>query len=228
MTTSPKRICVLAGCVLTAIAAALPATASAGAECDSLANCTPVEDTPWVAVPSNARFVFWRTRCPTGMLAAGRDYNPSPAGTLGPVTTIFVDPGVGLDNSMTFVASGVSYNSSFQPLVGCVTAPTSATATAAGPRARTAVHRHVIRRYRIRPSRRRVHRARCPRGHRVLQSGYGVGFYTKRPPSRRTLADIRVRHRHRKGTARTVVRTGRRVGDDERVELQVHAICQRR
>ena len=65
----------------------------------------------------------------------------------------------------------------------------------------------------------------CRRGERLVRGSAGVGFFERRPPTARELRQLDVRHGLRRGRVRVRVRTGKLVGDDERVELQIHAVC---
>jgi hypothetical protein len=76
----------------------------------------------------------------------------------------------------------------------------------------------------VKPSRRALYRHRCRRGERLVRSASGVGFFKDNPPSAEELADLTVMHRQRTGRWVRVV-TGASVGDNERVRIQIHAIC---
>jgi hypothetical protein len=58
-----------------------------------------------------------------------------------------------------------------------------------------------------------------------VRGSTGVGFFERRPPTARELRQLDVRDELRRGTVRVRVRTGKLIGDDERVRLQIHAVC---
>jgi hypothetical protein len=230
---SSGKLCVLAVPVAALLLALAPAGAAAvGAECNSLANCVPVEDNPWVPVAAANASTFkpgegpWVVQCPSGgYIGAGNDYvpgNPAPASRS--VLVAIFQPGTGLTplglfQSYNFQLVPVSY----KPLLGCIPAATAgAAATRAAPRLRL-----VLRTVRLRAAQRRTYRHRCPGGHALVRSSSGAGCFTRRPPSLRTLRQLEIRHRQRRGVVETTVTTGPRVGDDERVVLQQHAVCRR-
>lgn len=239
MKRSFGKLCVLAVPVAALLLSLAPAGASAvGAECgtsaaNSLANCVPVENTPWVPVPAiNASTlapggpVAYAVACPSGSIGAGYDYvpgNPGPA-TLSVLVPIV--PGFGLADLALFTAYNYLFVPvSFKPLLGCVRPPVTvgASPTRAAPRLR-----HIVRTVPLRASQRRTHHLRCPGGHALVASSSGVGFFTRRPPSLHTLRQLAIRHRQRNGVVETTVTTGPQVGDNERVVLQQHAVCRRR
>jgi hypothetical protein len=232
---SSVKLCVLAVPVAAVLLSLAPAGASGvGAECNWLADCVAVEDNPWVSVgaadasTSHPGEGLWEVQCSSGgYIGVGYDYvpgNPAPANLS--VLVAMAHPGVGptplsLFQSYNFQSVPVSY----KPLLGCIpSAPAgAAAATRAAPRLRL-----VLRTVRLRAAERRTYRHRCPGGHALVRSGSGVGFFTRRPPSLRTLRQLEIRHRQRSGVVETTVITGPRVGDDERVVLQQHAVCRRR
>jgi hypothetical protein len=84
-----------------------------------------------------------------------------------------------------------------------------------------------VRRVRIRPGADVRVRLACRRGERLMRSGSGVGFFTRRPPSDRVVAALAHRHRRTGRITRTVATGPAGVGDDERVELHVVVQCER-
>jgi hypothetical protein len=228
----------LAGLLVVGMSLALPASAVAGGECTALANCTSLPNTPWIAVPAavdgvnpdnqggiqQPGTVLWRTSCPDGQIGAGRDYNPKSPNAVLLVNAFILPFGIGLTgagDAANFYASWQgSQPTSFQPLVGCVPAASSSTARAAGGRHRL---RTATRRLRRRAAHRFVHR--CRSGERLDASLYGVAFHEAKPPTRRELRQLEVRHQRFRGRAVLRITTGKAVADDERVTVQLHALC---
>jgi hypothetical protein len=112
-------------------------------------------------------------------------------------------------------------------VVGC--SPSNATVAPARlvPGAATRMLRYVRTR-RVRAGEAVRVRLGCRRGTRLVYSGSGVAFFTERPPSRRIVRSLRHRHRRSGSVSRTFVAAPRSVGDDERVEVQVSALCSAR
>jgi hypothetical protein len=95
------------------------------------------------------------------------------------------------------------------------------------PAALATRYRTHVRTTRIRPGGVTRLRLGCARGERLVHSGYGVAFFTRRPPSPRVIKALEHHHRRTRSVSRTFVAAPPDVGDDERVELQVTAICAR-
>jgi hypothetical protein len=213
------------------LACGLTAQASATVECAGSSTCTTVAG-PWVVVPPspnvgalNQITATWNLGC-TGDFLIGSDWiaqdDPfllsiwvsSTSGSR--IYTDYQDFGFGAEND-------TSRPQTFQPLVGCSPDPPSGAgrATAAGVRGR--VRRVTIRP--LLPNRSRSFAFGCSPGERLVGSAHGIGFVQKRPPSRRELREIGAHRSHRRGKVRVKVVTGRHVGDDEQVQLQIHALC---
>jgi hypothetical protein len=77
----------------------------------------------------------------------------------------------------------------------------------------------------MRPGRRAVYRHRCRPGEQLVRSASGVGFFEDNPPTAGELADFDLTQTRRNGRIRVRVVTGDSVGDDERVRIQIHALC---
>jgi hypothetical protein len=115
----------------------------------------------------------------------------------------------------------------YQPTLGC--SPFAAKLIAALPQAAETPrpYRTRVRTRRIRPGADVRVRLGCARGRRLVHSGSAVAFFTPRPPSPGTVKALQHRHRRSGRFTRTVVVAPPGVGDDERVELQVTALCAR-
>jgi len=227
-----------AALVLLALAPAAPAAETA--ECANLSPCTSLPNTPWVAIPAAKRgydeenqildqagTVQWRVECPVTEVPAGRDFNvQGEEGQM--IVSAFLPPfNGGLTGSpfaFFFGYSQAGEPNSFQPLVGCIpkeTAKSARAAVAAKSGGRTV--RTVVRRIEAGQDKTFTHR--CAKGERLLDSAHGVGFYTRKPPTRRELGDLEVERTERGNRIAVHVRTGSSAGDRERVELQIHATC---
>ena len=239
MTTSATRMCLglwLALAVAAAFAA-LPSSAAATNECTFLADCTSVPG-PWVVVPAGTRATPFTSGatvlCPSGdsdQLAIGSDYQLSGGGPLQPFINRFLPgPGAGLITGADAHFFAVNFDSpaaAFRPLVGCV--------QTSGPQARDAAaglqrgSRHAVRtrEVRLRPSRRAKHIHRCRQGERLVNGVPGILFHTRRPPSAREMRDVTVTRRITRRGVQVSASTGPSVGDDERVTLQILAVCRR-
>ena len=192
--------------------------------------CTPAVG-PWVTSPSDSGSVYF-VACPDGQ-AVGADA-VSPGGYP-------VGMGTGPSDDSTFGVFPAPVSVTYQPAVGCL--PSGACLTygpAAGcspPGASLASRRQAaslrrpyrtrVRTVRIRPGAEVRVRLGCARGRRLLHSGSAVAFFTRRPPSPRVVEALEHRHRRNGRVTRTRVAAPPGVGDDERVELQVSAICRR-
>jgi hypothetical protein len=222
---------------LTAAALVLASPATAGAQtptphpCQVFAPCTPVVG-PWVTSPSDSPLLY-NVVCPDGQ-AVGAD-------VVFPGAIYPVGLGTGPGYESTFGVFPAPARVTYQPAVGCL--PSGACLTygpAAGcspPGATLASRRQAaglwrpyrtrVRTVRIRPGAEVRVRLGCARGRRLLHSGSAVAFFTRRPPSPRVVEALEHRHRRTGRITRTHMTAPPGVGDDERVELQVSAICRR-
>jgi hypothetical protein len=213
---------------LTLIAAALvladPAAALTPHPCAALTPCTAV-DGPWVTTASGEGQIY-TVDCPPGMVALGSDAVFS--GALYPVgvdTGGGTIPGVVSQMSFALLSIPPGVHATFMPAVGCVTPGTVTVGFRRQAGTAPGAYRTRVRTVRIRPG---VHlrvRHGCARGERLVHSGAGVGFFTRRPPSSRIVKALHHRHDRTGSTTRTLATGPPGVGDNERVELQVTAIC---
>lgn len=216
--------------VMTAVGllAISPPSAAATDECTYFGNCTPVTG-PWVSVPAGqpdepGTAGYQLTCPPNNSLALGFDATKSAAALF-----VGVFPySSGLPPfGQTFSASNLqTVPVTFQPVIGCVTGvagPSASSVAALGTSPATVRVREVA----LQPSRRVSVRHGCASGERLRRSDAGVGFFTQRRPSRQELRQVRVSRRVRGGRVVLAVRTGRNVGDNERVTAQVLAHCSR-
>jgi hypothetical protein len=224
------RLLLTAGvCGVLALTAASPALASA--ECTNtytgqpIANCTTLAG-PWVAVPARVgeppSIAWWGDNCPANGRVVGADWRPDANRyaltvyvNLFPGKPVYAQGTVGL----VFGGASAGIGASFQPLIGCLGgASASAVGQGRSPQRRIVTHR-------VRPGRTRTYSHACTSAGRLVGGGAGVGFFERRPPTARELRQLDVRHTLRRGRVRVRVRTGKVVGDDERVRLQIHAVC---
>lgn len=77
----------------------------------------------------------------------------------------------------------------------------------------------------LRPNRTRRHRATCPRGHRVSHVGHAVGWYTRKPPTRKQAAMVDHERRATKTGRGLEVRVTTKRTPKNLVRLQVHYGC---
>ena len=218
--------------LVAAAALALPATASATEECANLSECTSVPASSWLVVdsasqdgPGLAGTTFF---CPQiggrDQLGLGSDFlmsgNASPfklwVGRLLP-------PGQGLSgggDAHFTVVNEDSDGAAVKPIIGCVPAPPLG--VAAGAESEGDVR---LREKRLHPSDRATYAHRCQGGERLDNGFPGVLFHTEEPPSAREIAGVKVAHHVGKRRVKVRVRTGKAVGDDERVTLQITAFC---
>ena len=226
---------VRAASVLVAVGAAVLAVAvpsgAATRECFLLRQCTPVVG-PWVVIPATGPTTVpagVTVSCPDGNplpLAVGSDYELS-GGALPPadVTRYMTGPGIGLitgGNAFFFAVNLSSTPASFRAHVGCIPQPGGQAAL------QTATDDTVrMREVRLHPSRTVTRSHRCRGGERLVRGVAGVLFHRRRPPTARELRDVTVTHRTGQHRVRARVRTGRTVGDHERVTLQILAVCAR-
>ena len=225
-------------CLVAAVLAVpVPTSAAPTRECFLLTQCTPVVG-PWVVIPATAARQVpvpagVTVGCPDGdseQLAVGSDYELS-GGSGGPppdVSRLMSGPGAGLitgGDALFFAVTFVDIPASFRPHVGCIPEPQDAQRGAAVEQGRSRVVR--TREVRLRPSRAITSSHRCRRGERLTRGLAGVLFHRRRPPTARELRDVTVTHRRLGRRVRASVRTGPRVGDRERVTLQILAVCAR-
>jgi hypothetical protein len=244
LTLSLQAAAVVACCMAAALVAA-PA-ASAKVECQGVANCTTVAG-PWVAVtkPTDPTDygAMWTGFCPTESMVAGTDWavpDPTHAGYL----DVYIEQASGAPiygiNGLSFIAlNRTAKPLTFQPLIGCQPFDSAAARASTAGRSRsktvgcTLTDPRCAREQRVavhdlRPGRVFTFTHRCRKGERLVRGGSGVGFFEKRPPSRRELAEVEVSRRERRGARGRMtvrIRTGAHVGDDERVQAQVHTFC---
>lgn len=223
------------GATATAAQAAEPEPGTG--ECVNLASCTSIPNTPWVVVPAatlgftsdhqgviEPGTVLWRVDCPASKVPAGRDYVVSKPGQLLIVTAFVLPFNIGITGtpSASFYAVWErEVATSFQPLVGCIPKAASASAAAGSTsrlRQRTFTHA-------LHPGQTKTFAHGCAKGERLASSEHGVGFYRDSPPAEAELKGLRVTRRDKGGRVVVQVRTGKMVGDDERAEIQIHALC---
>jgi hypothetical protein len=223
-----RRLGLLGSASVAALAGALalcgPASAGSSATpqpCRAFTPCTPAIG-GWASVPVNGAGVY-TVSCPGNLQATGADaVFPGAVQPLGILVGGFSSPGV--DNAYLFGPLGdVAFGFSFKPGVGC--SPIGARVKVAGLRAGSA--RARVRTLRLRPDRAVRLGQSCARGERLVHHGSSVVFFTRRAPA---AAVVRSGvHRNRRVGAGVVAeaRPPRGLGDDERVELQVTALCRR-
>ncbi len=194
--------------------------------CAAFTPCTTVLG-PWVTAPANGGDA-WDVSCPAGRYAEGADavFDDYAVRGVGAQTNSGLGPGFG--DQLTFGAFPGQPQIKYRPGVGCLakgaTAGQAAFQRAAGLARRI---RTLVKRIRIRPGADLRVRLACTRGERLMHSGSGVGFFTRRPPSDRVVAALAHRHRRTGRITRTVATGPAGVGDDERVELHVIVQCER-
>jgi hypothetical protein len=211
----------LASLSVTLIAAALVLASPAAAQsqspqpCRYFTPCTPVVG-PWVTTPSDGGNLY-QLDCPDGQRAVGADaVFPGSIYPVGIETAGGLGPG---SPGLEFAVFPAPVSVTFRPGVGCL--PSDATRRAAVPRR----YRTRVRTIRIRPGDEVRARLGCARGTRLVRSGSGLAFFTRRPPSSRIVKRLEHRHRVSGSVTRTHVAAPAGVGDDERVELQVSVVC---
>jgi hypothetical protein len=217
-------ISVLLTLIAAALALANPAAALTPNPCLALTPCTAV-DGPWVTTASGEGQIY-TVACPPGMVAVGSDVVFSRAiYPVGVLTGGGTTPGVEPEMSFALLSLPAGVNATFMPAVGCVTPGAVTVGFRAQAGRAPGTYRTRVRTAPVRPG---VHlriRHGCARGERLVHSGAGVGFFTPRPPSTRVVKALRLRHDRTGSSTRTVATGPAGVGDDERVELQVTAIC---
>ena len=226
-------ICVVAAVLAVGVSVAPAATR----ECFLLTQCTPVTG-PWVVIPAAGPGptpvpAGATVSCPDSdrlLLAVGSDYELTGGGSPAPAVNRFLPgPGIGLitgGNAAFYAVSFANTAGSFRPHVGCIPQPRSAAAqSAAAAQSGTGVIR--TRELRLRPSRTHSRSHRCRTGERLTRGLAGVLFHRRSRPTARELRDVTVTHRKAGRRIRASVRTGSSVGDNERVTLQLLAVCAR-
>ena len=186
--------------------------------CVGFTACTTVLG-PWVTSPAGGGDA-WEVACPTGRYAEGADavFDDYAARWVGAQTNSNIGPG--LNDLLTFGAFPGQPQIKYRPGVGCLASGATVGAAGLARRIRT-----VVKRVRVRPGVELRVRLACRRGERLMHSGSGVGFFTRRPPSDRVVAALAHRHRRSGRFTRTVATGPAGVGDDERVELHVVLQC---
>ncbi|MBD0281078.1 MAG: hypothetical protein ICV69_02620 [Thermoleophilaceae bacterium] len=230
----PRLLLAAGVCSVLALATASPALGSA--ECRNtytgqpIANCTTLAG-PWVAVPALQRTdlpptASWGANCASGA-AVGADYRPD-ANQYQLGVSVDLYPGAGVyqnTSGVGFLAiNPIPRAASFQPLIGCLGGASAAAVGEGRSTQRRSTQRRITTR-RLRPRRTRTYSHACRSRERLVRGSAGVGFFERRPPTARELRQLDVRHAVRRGRVRVTVRTGKLVGDDERVRLQIHAVC---
>ncbi len=195
------------------------AQATTGA-CEQWTPCTTVTG-PWVTSPKYGDDTYLIS-CTGTARAVGSDANFP-----GAIAPVGIEIGGGLRpgdvRGFYFGVLPTPNSITYQPVVGC--SPGGARVIAGPSQVST---RRIVRTRRVRPGEPVRLRLECPRGRRLVHSGSGLAFFTDRPPSRRVVRALRHRHRRGKLASRTFVALPPGVGDDERVELQVSALCSAR
>jgi hypothetical protein len=170
------------------------------------------------------------SQAPTSERAVSSDGAvPRPANPFSPPNLVGTQTGGGAGVGALGLMFGLHDNppnARYRPGIGC--GPLGATVASVGQQPRTGgAYRVRVRKVRLHPGVAVRVRRGCARGERLAHSGSAVAFFTRRPPSRRTVEAIEHRHRRRGNVSRTFVVAPAGVGDDERVELQVTVICAR-
>ena len=164
--------------------------------------------------------------CPSGMRAMNADaafpLAPLPVG-------VEVGGGFrpGVVNTFYFGLIATGEAVSYQPYLAC-SPPGQIQFLYRGPANATAAGlRTHVQTERLRPGRHVRMWLGCARGGRVVHSGSSVAFFTGHPPARRIVRALHHQHHRGRTRTRTDVTTPARVGDHERVELQVTTLCSR-
>jgi len=198
--------------LLAVVAAAIVApSAQATNECRGLMVCVPVAG-PWIVTPSVSR-VDYDLSCPKGYIVAGldaevtsRDIDVGFVGALGSP----VNPGITTQRDAVFmgrVVRGSPLGATFRPHIGCVPAqggggrtPTVHDAVSPGK----PVDRRVIQV--SAPHNRSLH-GRCPKGERLSDATYAVGFYGAGPPTAAEARSVQVVQTLKKGIVTLAIRS---------------------
>jgi hypothetical protein len=192
--------------------------------CAPFTSCTTVLG-PWVTTPANGGDA-WDVNCPSGLYAEGADavFDDYAVRNVGVQTNSNLGPG--FTHVLTFGAFPGQPQIKYLPGVGCLAKGATA-GDAAYQRPAGLPRRMRVRKVRIRPGADVRVRLACRRGERLMHSGSGVGFFTRRPPSDRIVAALSHHHRRTGRITRTFATGPPGVGDDERVELHVIVQCER-
>ncbi len=157
-------------------------------------------------------------------LAVGSDYELTGGSPLTYVSRFISGPGAGMitgGNASFLVVNFSATPGAFRPHIGCI--PLNGANRPQAERGTSRVDR--IRKVRLHPSRAATYNDGCRRGERLVRGFSGVLFDQSRPPSPQQLRKVTTTD-HRVGEGiRVSVRTGRNVGEHERVELQITAVC---
>ena len=221
-------LCSIAACTL----AFSSASAFGDVECFGQQGCVS-QAGPWVAVPGQTQpsqyQAMWGANCATGQLV-GTDWNPDPNDNpydlsvfvqQNPSSRIYFDS-IGAN----FLVVNSTFNAeSFQPLLGCHEGASARSSRPVARSSRAKRSKHRIHTHKLGPRRIRSFAHHCRKGERFVGSGVGVGFFKMHPPTDRELNDLHVRHEERSDSVHVTVRTGKTVGDNERVRIQIHTIC---
>jgi hypothetical protein len=202
-----KRVVLLA---LVAAAIVAP-SAQATNECHGLMVCVPVAG-PWVVTPSVSR-VEYDLSCPKGYIVAGLDAEVTSRGIdVGFVGGLGspVNPGITTQRDAVFmgrVVRGSPLGATFRPHIGCVPAqggggrtPTAHDALSPGK----PVDRRVVQ---VSAPQSRSLRARCPKGERLSDATYAIGFYGAGPPTVAEARSVHVVQTVKSGTVRLAIRS---------------------
>jgi len=192
-------------------AAVVAPSAHATNECRGLMVCVPVTG-PWVVTPSVSR-VEYDLSCPKNYIVAGLDAEVTSRGIdVGFVGALGspVNPGITTQRDAVFlgrVVRGSPLGATFRPHIGCVPAqggggraPTVHDATSPGK----PVDRRVVE---VPASHNRSVRARCPKGERLTDATYAVGFYGPTPPSAAAARSVQVGRSVKNGTVTLAIRS---------------------
>jgi hypothetical protein len=173
--------------------------------------CVPVTG-PWVVTPSTSR-VEYDLSCPKNYIVAGLDAEVTSRGIdVGFVGALGspVNPGITTQRDAVFlgrVVRGSPVGATFRPHVGCVPAqggggraPTVHDALAPGK----PVDRRVVE---VPALHNRSVRAQCPKGERLSDATYAVGFYGPVPPTATAARSVRVAQTVKNGTVTLAIRS---------------------
>ncbi len=158
-------------------------------------------------------------------LAVGSDYELSGGSALTYVSRLIPGPGSGMitgGGASFFVVNFSATPGAFRPHIGCIPQLNGAKPPQA-EQGTSGVDR--IREVRLHPSRAATYNDGCRHGERLVRGFSGVLFDQSRPPSPQQLREVTTTDRRVGEGIRVSVRTGRDVGEHERVELQITAMC---
>jgi hypothetical protein len=192
---------------------------------DSCVVTPPTSAAQWTTVPGEQNGLegqaFSQVLCPGSSRIGGADWSAPANNQLNVDLSLFQD---GWPSPVgTFYATNSSTQpSAFAAFVGCVSGSSSSRHLAA---AAASGVKHRVKILRVRPRTRVTASSSCRRGERRLRAGAAVVFDSR--PTRAELRDHDYRYTVRPHGVRVMLSAGRTVGDDERVTLQVHAVCRR-